>query len=82
MPTAIVSRYAFCERAGQSGRYWQVTGDGIAADSDTPEGFYLELREPSKLCIKTNTGAYLMADKNGAFLAGSRDSEKATLWEF
>lgn len=67
---------------GQNGRYWQVNGDGIAADSDTPEGFYLELREPSKLCIKTNTGAYLMADKNGAFLAGSREPEKATLWEF
>ena len=59
-----------------------MTGDGIVADSDTPEGFYLELREPSKLCIKTNTGAYIMADKNGAFLAGSREPEKATQWEF
>lgn len=67
---------------GQSGRYWQINSDGISADSDTPEGFYLELREPSKLCIKGGDGAYLMADKNGAFAAGSRDSETATRWEF
>ncbi|XP_057364820.1 protein singed-like [Daphnia carinata] len=67
---------------GQSGRYWQVGSDGITADGDTPEGFYLELREPSKLCIKSGDGAYLMADKNGVFTAGSRDSEMATRWEF
>ena len=67
---------------GQSGRYWQINSDGITADGDTPEGFYLELREPSKLCIKSGDGAYLMADKNGVFTAGSRDSAMATRWEF
>lgn len=68
--------------SGQSGRYWQIKSDGITADGDSPEGFYLELREPSKLCIKSGDGAYLMADKNGAFTAGSRDFETATRWEF
>ncbi len=57
-------------------------GDGISADGDSPEGFYLELREPSKLCIKSKDGAYLMAEKNGGFTAGSRQSDTATRWEF
>lgn len=67
---------------GQNGRYWQVGGDGITADADSPEGFYLELREPSKLCIKTKDGAYLMSEKNGAFTAGGRQADLATRWEF
>merc|ERR1712071_497935 len=45
---------------GQTGSYWRVGDDGITADGDSPEGFYLELREPSKLCIKYNDGCYLM----------------------
>lgn len=67
---------------GQSGSYWRVTNDGITADSDSPEGFYLELREPSKLCIKYNDGSYLKADKNGSFSTGSRQADTATRWEF
>lgn len=73
-----------CEfvNTGQHGQYWQVTGDGICADGDTAEGFYLELREPSKLCLKTMTGSYITAAKNGAFLPGDSDWAKATRWEF
>ena len=78
----IYSNDSFFDKIGQSGRYWTVSSDGITADGDTPEGFYLELREPSKLCIKSSDGAYLMADKNGVFTVGSRDSELATRWEF
>ena len=54
----------------------------MSADGDTPEGFYLELREPSKLCIKTTSGGYLIAEKNGAFSATGLGFEKATRWEF
>ena len=68
--------------AGQSGRYWQVNNDGITASGDSPEGFYMELREPSKLCIKSADGSYVMAEKNGAFTASSRQSHTATRWEF
>jgi len=67
---------------GQTGSYWRVGDDGITADGDSPEGFYLELREPSKLCIKYNDGCYLMADKNGSFTTGNRQSDTATRWEF
>ena len=68
--------------AGQSGRYWQASNDGISANGDSPEGFYIELREPSKLCIKSTDGSYVCAEKNGAFTASSRQSDTATRWEF
>merc|ERR1712184_43529 len=36
---------------GQNGKYWQVSDGGIACDSETPaHGFYLVLREPTKVC--------------------------------
>jgi fascin 1/2 len=66
----------------QRGQYWQAGGDGISAEGDTPEGFYLELREPSKLCLKTIAGSYITASKNGAFQPGDGDWAKATRWEF
>ena len=33
---------------GQNGKYWMVRDGGIFADSDLPQGFYLELREPTR----------------------------------
>ena len=36
-------------RLGQNGKYWQVVDGGIACDSETAQGFYLELREPTKV---------------------------------
>jgi fascin 1 len=72
----------FSFAAGQHGQYWQTNADGVCADSDTPEGYYLELREPSKLCIKTTSGGYLIAEKNGSFKASGLGFEKATRWEF
>lgn len=36
-----------------SGKYWRIDGEGIAVDADAPaEGFYLELREPTRICIR------------------------------
>lgn len=67
---------------GQNGKYWHCDSEGITADSDTPEGFYLELREPTRLSIKSVTGSYLSASKNGSFRLGESSFESATQWEY
>ncbi|GLH06603.1 Protein singed [Gryllus bimaculatus] len=67
---------------GQNGKYWHVDGESVTADSDTPEGFFLELREPTRICIKSVGGEYLIANKNGNFRLGDTDYENATKWEY
>lgn len=67
---------------GQNGKYWHVDGESVTADSDTPEGFFLELRDPTRICIKSVSGEYLVASKNGAFRLGDTDFESATKWEY
>jgi len=67
---------------GQNGKYWHAQGDGISCDSDVGQGFYLELREPTRMCIKTSGGQYVVATKNGGFTTGSTDPEAATRWEY
>lgn len=72
-----------CYFKGKNQMYWRTDGDNtIAVDSDSRQGFCIELREPSKLCIKTPEGNYLVADKNGIFKVGGPDPEGATLWEY
>ncbi|XP_026478319.1 protein singed [Ctenocephalides felis] len=65
---------------GQNGNYWRVDGEGISCDSPgNPEDFHLELREPTRICIKAaRTGEYLSAGKNGAFKLGDGQIE----WEY
>ncbi|CAH0564572.1 unnamed protein product [Brassicogethes aeneus] len=67
---------------GQNSKYWHCDSETINADSDTPEGFYLELREPTRLCIKSANGNYLAASKNGSFNLGGTSVETATQWEY
>ncbi|KAL0278316.1 UNVERIFIED_CONTAM: hypothetical protein PYX00_000169 [Menopon gallinae] len=67
---------------GQNGKYWHVDSECVTADSDVPEGFYLELREPTRICIKSAHGEYLTASKNGTFRLGDREYENATKWEY
>merc|ERR1711934_1013029 len=68
---------------GQNGKYWQVSDGGIACESETPApGFYLELREPTKVCIKTEGGNYLVEKRNGGFNVGGTDEAEATRWEW
>jgi len=67
---------------GQNGKYWQVTDGGICCDSDVPHGFYLELREPTRMCIKTTGGQYVVEQKNGGFSVGGTCPEQATRWEY
>lgn len=67
---------------GQNGKYWHCDGETVSAETDNPEGFYLELREPTRICIKGVSGHYLTANKNGAFRLGDTDVESATQWEY
>ena len=67
---------------GQNGKYWHVTADGISCDSEVGQGFSLELREPTKMCIKTTAGNYVVAGKNGSFSEGDSSVEGATRWEY
>jgi len=67
---------------GQNGKYWHSDSETVSADSDNQEGFYLELREPTRLCIKSTSGCYLSAGKNGAFRLGDSSVENATQWEY
>ncbi|XP_054719506.1 protein singed-like [Uloborus diversus] len=72
-----------CYFKGNNGKYWHANSDGtISVDSDVSQGFYIELREPSKLCIKTTDGNYIVAEKNGLFKVGGSASESATTWEY
>ncbi|XP_043219411.1 protein singed-like isoform X2 [Amphibalanus amphitrite] len=65
----------------QSGLYWSPE-DGISASSREPYPFYMELREPTRMCIKDAHGSYLCAQKNGSFRLDTTDVERATYWEF
>merc|ERR1711881_167402 len=67
---------------GQNGKYWHTHDDGISCDAEIPQGFFLELREPTRMCIKSTGGQYVVAEKNGGFTVGSTDSEGATRWEY
>lgn len=69
--------------AGQNDKYWHADSEGVTVDSDIPsDGFYLELREPSRICIKCVDGRYLVAGKNGTLSLSETDYESATKWEF
>ena len=52
------------------------------ADSESPEGFFIELREATRMCIKNSSGQYIITEKNGGFKLGDTDPSRATLWEF
>lgn len=52
------------------------------ADSEVPEGFFIELREATRMCIKNGSGQYIITEKNGGFKLGDADPARATLWEF
>ena len=67
---------------GHNGKYMHVTEDGMSSDSDQQQGFYLELRTPTQMCIKTAGGRYIVCEKNGGFVVGSSEEAKATHWEF
>ncbi|KAH8386842.1 hypothetical protein KR093_002877 [Drosophila rubida] len=66
-----------------SGKYWRIEGESISVDADAPaDGFFLELREPTRICIRSQQGKYLGATKNGAFKLLDDGTDSATQWEF
>ena len=68
--------------AGQNGKYLQFGDGGLTADSDTPHVFYLELRDPTRMCIKNGEGRYVNSEKNGTISLGNDDDLGATRWEY
>ncbi|GBP30804.1 Protein singed [Eumeta japonica] len=69
--------------AGQNGKYWHADSESVTCDSDTPQGFHLELREPTRLAIRAAAErAYLAAAKNGNFRLAGPDLASATHWEY
>lgn len=80
----VIDFYIFNVCLGHNGKYWHVDSEGVNVDSDTPEGFFLELREPTRICIKSAgpAGYYLSAGKNGAFRYADSDYSTATKWEY
>jgi hypothetical protein len=68
--------------SGKNGKYWRTAGGNVTCDGEHPEGYFMELVEPSRMRIKTGDASYLVAAKNGSFSVGSKDPEAATLWEY
>lgn len=78
-----VSYLYFLLFPGQNGKYWHADSESVSCDSDTPQGFHLELREPTRLAIRAAVGReYLAAAKNGNFRLASADLSSATQWEY
>ncbi|XP_047994891.1 protein singed [Leguminivora glycinivorella] len=68
---------------GSNGKYWHADGESVTMDSDSPQGFHLELREPTRLAIRAAAGReYLAAVKNGNFRLAGTDLSSATHWEY
>lgn len=77
-----INYFLFSFHQGHNDKYWHADSENVTADSDVPEGFYLELREPTRICIKSVHGEYLVANKNGGFRLGDGEYENATKWEY
>ncbi len=67
---------------GPNGRYWGVDGDGVHCNNAAKNTFYLEFPTHSRILIKTEDGAYLEGEHNGAFKATGKSAGINTLWEF
>ena len=81
----FVNKYFFAfVDTGQNGKYLHFHDDGLSADSDTQagNGFFLELRDVTHMCIKSDKGRYLNSEKNGRISIDSTMTESATRWEY
>ena len=67
---------------GQNGKFLHFHDDGLSADADAPQPFFMELRDPTRMCIKTAQGRYINSEKNGGLGIGSADPDEATKWEY
>lgn len=67
-----------------SGKYWTV-GDNLntSAASDSPQYFYIELYQNSKLSLRTESGRYLRVDQSGPLVAnGSSGTDPDCQFEY
>lgn len=67
---------------GQNGKYLHFSDDGLSADADNPVPYFIELRDPTRICIKTAQGRYINTEKNGGIKIGDAAPERATQWEY
>ena len=65
--------------SGQNGKYLHFHDDGLSADSEDAQPFYLELRDPTRMCIKTAQGRYVNSEKNGGLGVNSSHSGSTEL---
>ena len=68
--------------SGQNGKYLHFHDDGLSADAENPVPYFIELRDPTRICIKTAQGRYINTDKNGGIKIGDSAPERATKWEY
>ncbi len=46
-------RFDFNFLSGQNGKYLHFHDDGLSSDAESSQGFFLELRDPTRICIKS-----------------------------
>merc|ERR1712166_1074421 len=60
-----------------SGKYWTVGENGnTSATGDSAQFFYVELKQNSKLALRTESGKYLQVDAGGGFLVANGSDAK------
>ena len=67
---------------GQNGKYLHFQDVGLSADAENPVPYFIELKDPTRICIKTEQGRYINTDKNGGIKIGDSNPERATQWEY
>lgn len=73
----------FIKNRGSNGKYWQVADGNIAATSDTPVPFYIELRIHTHLALKANNDRYIVGEQQGGFQPkGGDPTDVSQLWEY
>lgn len=68
---------------GTNGRFWYVSSSGlVCSDGETPEDFFLELREQGRVAIKGKNGKYLRGDQGGTLKGDGDAVDSSSLWEY
>jgi len=67
--------------SGSNGKYWQVNGDNITVNGDTPSDFFMEMVEHSKMMLRYGE-QYLQGSQNGGLKFSGTGKSDSTLWEY
>lgn len=71
-----------CHISSSNGKYWDASGERVAATSAEPVPFTMEFVEHSKVAIKALNGKYLQASGMGMVSATGTAIDATTLWEY